>query len=65
METKGEQSSRTPSAAFSRRGFLKASTTSRCGISNSSAGTEWQRKGHCVHRNFIQVVRERASTLSM
>ena len=27
METKGEQSSRTPSAAFSRRGFLKASTT--------------------------------------
>lgn len=27
METKGEQSPRTPSAAFSRRGFLKASTT--------------------------------------
>ena len=27
MESKGEQSSRTPSAVFSRRGFLKASTT--------------------------------------
>ena len=48
METKGEQSFRIPSAAFSRRGFLKASTTIAAAVGSSQMPAPAQTSGRVI-----------------
>ena len=48
METKGEQSLRIPSAAFSRRGFLKASTTIAAAVGSSMPAPAQSASGRTI-----------------